>query len=143
MNAIGTYAYQVELREPISAARERVTAALKKQGFGVLTEIDVQATLREKIGAETAPYRILGVCNPALAHQALTASPHAGLMLPCTVTLREEEGRTIVEVLRPAAALSVVGIDELGPTAGEAERGLLLVAEALDRTAMEPQEAPA
>lgn len=136
MNAIGTYAYQVELAEPISAARERVVAALKEQAFGVLTEIDVQATLREKIGAETAPYRILGVCNPALAHQALTASPHVGLMLPCTVTLREENGRTIVEVLRPEAALSVVGIDELQPMAAEAERRLLLVTEALDQSAV-------
>jgi uncharacterized protein (DUF302 family) len=136
MNAIGTYAYQVELLEPLSAARERAIAALKEQGFGVLTEIDVQATLREKIGAETAPYRILGVCNPALAHQALTASPHVGLMLPCTVTLREENGRTIVEVLRPEPALSVVGIDELRPTAAEAERRLLLVAQALEQTAV-------
>lgn len=133
MNAIGSYAYQVELTAPISAARERVIAALKEQGFGVLTEIDVQATLREKIGAEIAPYQILGVCNPALAHQALRASPHAGLMLPCTVTLREESGRTIVEVLRPDAALSIVGIDELRPTAAEAERRLVLVAEALDQ----------
>jgi uncharacterized protein (DUF302 family) len=136
MTAIGTYAYQVELAEPLSAARERVIGALKEQGFGVLTEIDVQATLREKIGAETAPYRILGVCNPVLAHQALTASPHAGLMLPCTVTLREEAGRTIVEVLRPDAALSVVGVDELRPTAAEAERRLLLVAEALKQIAV-------
>ena len=136
MNTIGTYAYQVELAETLSAAREHVIAALKEQGFGVLTEIDVQVTLREKIGAETAPYRILGVCNPALALQALNTSPHAGLMLPCTVTLREDNGRTIVEVLRPDAALSVVGIDELRPTAAEAERRLLLVAEALDQTAV-------
>lgn len=136
MNAIGAYAYQVELAETLSAARERVIAALKEQGFGVLTEIDVQATLREKIGAETAPYRILGVCNPALAHQALTASPHAGLMLPCTVTLREENGHTTVEMLRPEAALSVIGIDELQATAAEAERRLLLVAQTLDQTAV-------
>jgi uncharacterized protein (DUF302 family) len=101
MNAIGHYAYQVELSGPISGAREQVIAALKEQGFGVLTEIDVQATLREKIGAETAPYRILGVCNPTLAHQALTATPHVGLMLPCTVTLREENSRTIVEFCGP------------------------------------------
>ena len=135
MNAIGSYAHQVELADPMPAARERVVAALKEHGFGVLTEIDVQATLREKLGEEIAPYRILGVCNPALAHQALMASPHAGLMLPCTVTLREEHGRTIVEVLRPEAALSVVGIDDLRPIAAEAERRLLLVAEALDQPA--------
>jgi uncharacterized protein (DUF302 family) len=136
MNTIGHYGYQVELSGPISGAREQVIAALKEQGFGVLTEIDVQAILREKIGAETAPYRILGVCNPTLAHQALTATPHVGLMLPCTVTLREENSRTIVEILRPEAALSVIGLDELRPTAAEAERRLLLVAEALDQTAV-------
>ena len=111
MHTIDNYGYAIELAEALPEARQRVIAALKEQGFGVLTEIDVQATLREKIGAETAPYRILGVCNPALAHQALTASPHAGLMLPCTVTLREENGHTTVEVLRPEAALSVIGID--------------------------------
>lgn len=136
MNTIGHYGYQVELSGPISGAREQVIAALKEQGFGVLTEIDVQAILREKIGAETAPYRILGVCNPTLAHQALTATPHVGLMLPCTVTLREENSRTTVEILRPEAALSVIGLDELRPTAAEAERRLLLVAEALDQTAV-------
>ena len=138
MNAIGSYAYKVELAEALSAARERVVAALKEQGFGVLTEIDVQATLHDKLGVESVPYRILGVCNPALAHQALTTSPHAGLMLPCTVTLREENGCTIVELLRPEAALSVVGIDELQLTAAEAERRLLRVAEALDQTAVTP-----
>jgi uncharacterized protein (DUF302 family) len=132
MNAIGTYAYQVELVEPISAARERVIAALKEHGYGVLTEIDVQATLREKLGAEMAPYRILGVCNPALALQALTASAHSGLMLPCTVTLREENGRSIVEIMRPEAALSVVDIEGLRPIAAEAERRLLAVADSLD-----------
>ncbi len=136
MNAIGMYAYQVELAETLSAAREHVIAALKEQGFGVLTEIDVQATLHDRLGVESVPYRILGVCNPVLAHQALDTSPHAGLMLPCTVTLREDNGRTIVEVLRPDAALSVVGIDELRPTAAEAERRLLLVAEALEQTAV-------
>jgi len=135
MNTIGHYGYQVELSGPISGAREQVIAALKEQGFGVLTEIDVQATLREKIGAETAPYRILGVCNPTLAHQALTATPHVGLMLPCTVTLREENSRTIVEILRPEAALSAIGLDELRPTAAEAERRLLAVAGTLETAA--------
>lgn len=136
MKTIGTYGYQMELSEPLPAAREQVVAVLKEQGFGVLTEVDVQATLKEKLGVESIPYRILGVCNPALAHQALNVSSHVGLMLPCTVTLREEDGRTIVEVLRPEAALSVVGIDELRPTAAEAERRLLLVVEALDQPAM-------
>jgi uncharacterized protein (DUF302 family) len=135
MNTIGHYGYQVELSGPISGAREQVIAALKEQGFGVLTEINVQAILREKIGAETAPYRILGVCNPTLAHQALTATPHVGLMLPCTVTLREENSRTIVEILRPEAALSVIGLDELRPTAAEAERRLLAVAGTLETAA--------
>jgi uncharacterized protein (DUF302 family) len=136
VNTIGAYAYRIELLEPLPVARERAIAALREQGFGLLTEIDVQATLQEKTGAETPAYRILGVCNPALAHEAITASPHAGLMLPCTMTLREENGRTIVELLRPEAALSVLGIAELRPTAAEAERRLRLVARALEQTAV-------
>jgi len=127
------YALQIELAEPLATARERVIGAFKEHGFGVLTEIDVQATLREKLGVESAPYQILGVCNPPLAHQALSISPHIGLMLPCTVTLREENGATIVEILRPEAALGVLEIDEIQPIAAEAGRRRRLGAEALRR----------
>ena len=135
MHTIDNYGYAIELAEALPAARERVIAALKAQGFGVLTEVDVQATLREKLGAETPPYRILGVCNPPLAHRALSISAHAGLMLPCTVTLREQGGRTIVELLRPEAAVSVIAVDALQPVASEAEARLRAVVEALEATA--------
>lgn len=134
MKTIGDYAYQVELKQPLTKAREHVVAALKEHGFGVLTEIDVRATLKEKLGVESPAYRILGVCNPTLAHQALTASPHVGLMLPCTVTLREAAGHTVVEVLRPEAALSIIGIEGLDTIAAEAERGLRAAAESLEIT---------
>jgi len=135
MRTIDDYGYAVELAEALPAARERVIAALKEYGFGVLTEIDVQATLREKLGAETPPYRILGVCNPSLAHRALSISAHAGLMLPCTVTLREQDGRTVVEVLRPETAISVISVEALRPVASEAEAKLRAVVEALEAAA--------
>ncbi len=133
MKEIAEYGYQVRLDLPLEQARERVAAALKEQGFGILTEIDVQATLRDKLGEETAPYRILGVCNPQLAHRALGVNPHVGLMLPCTVTLHAEGASTVIEVLRPEAALRVVGDASLQPIAAEAERRLRAVGESLER----------
>ncbi len=134
MKTVQGFGYQVRVPGGVAEARERVEAALKEQGFGVLTEIDVQATLRAKLGVDTAPYLILGVCNPALAHRALEVTPHVGLMLPCTVTLRQEGDDTIVEVLRPEAALAVVGLPELRPMADEAERRLRAVTESLEAT---------
>jgi uncharacterized protein (DUF302 family) len=134
MKTIQEFGYQVRVPGGVAEARERVEAALKEQGFGVLTEIDVQATLRSKLGVDTAPYLILGVCNPTLAHQALAVTPHVGLMLPCTVTLRQEGDHTVVEVLRPEAALAVVGLPELRPMADEAERRLRAVVAAIEAT---------
>jgi len=92
----------------IDAVQARVAAALKEQGFGILTEIDVQATLATKIGAEIEPYRILGACNPRLAHRALEADRSIGLLLPCNVVLRQAEpGRTEVSILDPEVMFSV------------------------------------
>ena len=113
--------------------RDRVEAALAEQGFGILTEIDVQATLREKLGIEREPYLILGACNPQLAHRALEADPSVGALLPCNVVLRAEDDRTRVEILNPSAALAIAGTPEgLAAVADDARDRLLQVVAALD-----------
>jgi uncharacterized protein (DUF302 family) len=93
-----------------AAARERVTAALRGEGFGVITEIDLQSTFRAKLGRETRPYTILGACNPQLASQALEILPESGLMLPCNVVITEDEhGDVLVAAASPIAMFQMVG----------------------------------
>jgi uncharacterized protein (DUF302 family) len=99
------------------AAIDAVTAALATQGFGVLTSIDVRATLKAKLGQDVEAYTILGACNPALAHQALSAEPEIGLLLPCNVTVRQAGGRTLVQAVDPAELLAMAGGD--GPASDE------------------------
>jgi uncharacterized protein (DUF302 family) len=112
-------------------ALERVRAELKNQGFGILCEIDVQQTLREKLGIEREPYVILGACNPRLAHRALEAEPDLGVLLPCNVVVYAQNGETRVAAIDAERMLSLVGNDELAPTALEVRKRLAEVVAAL------------
>ena len=105
------YAMSITLPGTVDSIRPRVLDALKAQGFGVLTTIDVQSTMREKLGVEIEPYLILGACNPKFAHQALSADPNIGLLLPCNVVLREVQGEVVVSILDPEVMFSVVDAD--------------------------------
>jgi uncharacterized protein (DUF302 family) len=126
------YTFGTVVSRSLDETRDLVTDALRAEGFGVLTEIDVRATMRDKLGVEREPYLILGACNPQLAHQALEADPSIGALLPCNVVLREEDGRTLVEILDPMSALGVAGVDVVGPIALEAEGRLRRVVSVLD-----------
>lgn len=109
-----------------------VTEELGKEGFGVLTEIDVAATLKKKLGEDMRPYRILGACNPVLAHQAITAVPEIGLLLPCNVLVREQEdGQVHVSFMDPESVLSLVEHPGVVPLAAEVKSRLQRVLEAL------------
>jgi uncharacterized protein (DUF302 family) len=102
----------------------RITEALAKEGFGVLTEIDVAATLKKKLGLEMPPYRILGACNPQFAHQAIALEPQIGALLPCNVVVREEGGKTRVDIMDPRAVLQLVGRPAIAEIAGEVRKRL-------------------
>ena len=105
-----TYGFGTAVNLPYEQAIERTRAALKDEGFGVLTEIDVRKTLKEKLGEEFRPYIILGACNPPLAHRALRADLGIGLMLPCNVVVYDTgDGTSMVEVMDPEAALGILG----------------------------------
>jgi uncharacterized protein (DUF302 family) len=108
----------------LASARERITDALRQQGFGVLTEIDVQATLKAKLGADFRPYVILGACNPGLAQQALGADLGVGLLLPCNVCIWEDAGAAVVSIVRPESMFEVVRNPALQPVVDEASRRL-------------------
>lgn len=123
----GRYGFGTTMPVPYEEAIPRVKAALKAEGFGVLTEIDVRQTLREKLGAEMESYLILGVCNPALAHQALEQEPEIGLLLPCNVVVRAVDGGCRVEIADPEVMLGVVGRKGLDALAEEAKQHLLHV----------------
>lgn len=129
------YGFSVNLNENFETAIDRVTAALKDEGFGILTEIDVKATLKAKIDVDRLPYTILGACNPSLAHQALEADPDIGLLLPCNVVVRQEEdGSITVAFMDPAAVLGLVDKPGVEALAGEVRAKLERVRDALRET---------
>jgi uncharacterized protein (DUF302 family) len=106
----------------LAAARERVTTALAAEGFGILTEIDVQKTLEKKLGVAIDPYVILGACNPKLAHAALSVDPGVGLLLPCNVVLTKDGDDVVVSALAPKEMFAAAGAAKgLGPIAEEAD----------------------
>jgi uncharacterized protein (DUF302 family) len=122
----------VRLNADYETALTVVTDALKAEGFGVLTEIDVQATLKKKLGKDMPPYRILGACNPDFAHRALDAEPSIGLLLPCNVVVRQDAGGMVqVEFMDPNAVLEMVNRPEVNAIAAEVRARLVKVMDAL------------
>lgn len=126
-----SYAISIRTQAPFAEAVARVRDALKAQGFGVLTEIDMRATLRDKLGQDMGDYLILGACNPPLAHQALGVDSSIGLLLPCNVVVRAEAGQTIVEALDPQAMVTIADQPGLQPVVDEAAARLRTALESL------------
>jgi uncharacterized protein (DUF302 family) len=130
--AIGEYALRVTTRLPFDEAVSRVTARLADEGFGVLTEIDVTATLRKKLGIETRPYRILGACNPQLAHAALEATPYVGVFLPCNVVVWDEGDQRVVAAMEPRALGHLIGLPDVRRVSNDVSDRIRRVLERLE-----------
>lgn len=126
------YYFSKTIDLPFEEALARMTDELKKEGFGVLTEIDVKATLKKKLDVDFRNYRILGACNPPFAYKALQAEPHIGLMLPCNVVVQEsEDGQTLVSAIDPVASMMAVENASLGEVAGQVKAKLQKVIESV------------
>ena len=116
----GNYTFGKTVEMGFDKAVERATQELAKEGFGVLTEIDVAATLKKKLGKDMPPYKILGACNPQFAHRAIEAEPQIGALLPCNVVVRQDgAGKTIVEIMDPRAVLQLVDRPEIADIAAQ------------------------
>ena len=128
-----SYGFKTTLKAPLDEAEARVREALKAEGFGVLTEIDIREAFRQKLDVDFRPYRILGACSPPLAHRALGEEIDIGLLLPCNVVVYEgdEAGTSVVAVLDPALQLGVSGRDDLAELAAEVQERLHRVIDAL------------
>ncbi len=133
MSITTPYTFGTRLPLPIDQVRPLVEAALKAEGFGVLTDIDMSGTLKAKIGIDRPPYQILGACNPPLANRALEADPSVGALLPCNVVLRADGDGTVVEIMDPQAALSLASSPGVAEVGMEARARLVRVIEALRR----------
>jgi uncharacterized protein (DUF302 family) len=114
------YTFGTRVRGPVAEVRPRVEAALRAEGFGVLTEIDVAATMLTRLGVEIPPYQIIGACDPPLAHRAIEAQPTVGALLPCNVVIRTDGDETVVEVMDPEAVLSLIDDPEVHAVALDA-----------------------
>jgi len=127
------YGFKRTVSLSVDEAEQRVRDELQKEGFGILTEIDVKATLKKKMDVDFRPYRILGACNPPLAHQALSAEIDIGLLLPCNVIVYEgeREGTSVVAVINPKVQLGVTGREDIVPFAEEVEARMLRVLDAI------------
>lgn len=126
------YGFTATVRGTFDEVVNKVTLALKEEGFGVLTDIDVQATLKSKLGLERRPYKILGACNPQLARDALDTEPDIGLLLPCNVIVRETEaGDNVVGFMDPVSVLGLVGNDDLVRLGEEVRQRLYRVRDAV------------
>ncbi|HUA44068.1 MAG TPA: DUF302 domain-containing protein [Solirubrobacteraceae bacterium] len=133
MSQVGSsYRLSAPTELPFAEAVARTREELAREGFGILCEIDVQATLEKKLGIEREPYLILGACNPPLAHRALEAEPELGVLLPCNVVVYQEQGQTRIAAVDAEQMLSIVENEELAATAGEVRRRLAAV---VDRVA--------
>lgn len=127
------YSFSIKVSAELPEVEEKIIAALAEEGFGILTEIDVQATLKKKLGLEKLPYKILGACNPHLAHQAIEAEPEIGVLLPCNVILRQDEsGQNIVTFMNPEAVLTLVDREGVADLAKEVHSRMRRVAEAVE-----------
>jgi uncharacterized protein (DUF302 family) len=135
MTTMTSFTFGTRLPGTIASVRPAVEAALKAEGFGILTEIDVAATLNAKLGVDRAPYVILGACNPPLAHRALEADPSVGALLPCNVVLREDGPDTIVEAMDPMAVIAIADVPGIRSVAEEARARLERAIASLGATA--------